>query len=72
MDEKYLEQAGAFAENLVREALAKNTTKQIKPLDYDGYCPTCGDEVPEARIADGKYNCVICQSAEEHKRKLRR
>ncbi len=72
MDEKYLEQADAFAENLVREGLERNKTEQDKPEDYDGFCPTCGDEVPEARIALGKYNCVPCQSAEEHRKKLRR
>jgi RNA polymerase-binding transcription factor DksA len=71
MDEKYLEQADAFASNLVAEALEKSRTKQIKPEDFDGCC-ACGDEIPEARIAAGYYNCVICQSAEEHKRKLRR
>jgi RNA polymerase-binding transcription factor DksA len=72
MDEKYLEQADAFAENLVREGLEKNKTEQDKPENYDGFCPTCGDEVPEERIALGKYNCVPCQSAEEYRKKFRR
>ncbi len=72
MDEKFIEQAGVFADSLVAEALAKNKTEQVRPPDYDGHCPTCGDEVPQERIAIGKYNCVPCQSAAEHKGKLRR
>lgn len=71
MDEKFIEQADAFANNLVAEAIEKSRTKQTKPIDFDGHCE-CGDEIPEARIAAGYYNCVTCQSKIERRSKLYR
>lgn len=71
MDEKFIEQADAFASNLVAGALEKSRIKQIKPENFDGHCE-CGDEIPEARIAAGYYNCVTCQSKIERRSKLYR
>lgn len=71
MDEKFIEQADAFATNLVAEALEKSRIKQIKPEDFDGHC-ACGDKIPEARIAAGYYKCVACQSKIEHRQKFYR
>ena len=71
MDEKFLEQADAFAENMVKEGLQRSRAKQPMPEDFDGCC-ACGDEIPKERIAAGYYNCVPCQSAKELRGKLYR
>lgn len=71
MDEKYLEQADAFAESLVVEGLERSRVQQQKPDGFDGHC-ACGDEIPDARITAGYYNCVNCQTKIERRKKLYR
>ena len=71
MDERYIEQADAFAEALVAEGMERSRAKQQKPDDFDGYC-ACGDEVPEARSAAGYYNCVACQTKIEQRKRFYR
>ena len=49
-------------------AAALRTAPQTHP-DFDGVnCVTCGDELPQVRLAYGRIRCVICQTAIERRR----
>ena len=47
---------------------ALKTAPQTHP-DFDGEnCVTCGDELPQVRLAYGRIRCVICQTKIERRR----
>ena len=68
MDEKYLEQADRIATAAIEAGIAKVRIKPPAPADFDGHC-TCGDEVPKQRLGHGYFNCVVCQSRLEIRKK---
>jgi RNA polymerase-binding transcription factor DksA len=69
MDEKHLEQADAITATLINAGIAKARRKQLKPIDFEGFC-TCGAEIPVGRVVNERYNCVDCQSALERRGKF--
>jgi RNA polymerase-binding transcription factor DksA len=72
MDERYLETAERLVADQVDQALAKRRqSAPVKPVDFDGSCAGCGEDVPVARVALGYYNCVGCQAAAEKLRRSR-
>ncbi len=41
------------------------------PKDFDGEtCYDCGSDIPEGRLALGKFRCIGCQAAREKRYKL--
>jgi RNA polymerase-binding transcription factor DksA len=46
-----------FRELAIKEARAKVRTP---PPDFNGECPSCGTEVPQARVAAGYSTCIFC------------
>lgn len=64
MDEKYVELASEQTESTIEAGLANARIKPERPDDFEGFC-TCGEEIPEQRIALDYYNCVTCQSRKE-------
>lgn len=69
MDERHLEMADAVTAAIVNEGISQARRQQSRPADFEGFCG-CGTEVPVERIAQGRYNCVPCQTALEHRSKL--
>lgn len=69
MDEKEFEQAAGITENLIDAGVSKARIRQNKPDDFEGYC-RCGEEVPHDRIKLGYYNCTVCQTKSEERRKF--
>ena len=68
MDEKYFEVAESLSARAVEEAVRRiRNSKQERPMNFAGEC-SCGEQVPEARIALGYYRCVTCQSRLERRR----
>lgn len=63
MDENFLERADELNRSEIEAGIARarNNGGRARPADFDGTC-TCGDEIPEARVALGYYRCVRCQS----------
>ena len=61
--------------SLVEDAFREAAIKQIRtqapiPKDFDGEtCYDCGVDIPQARLALGKWTCVSCQTARESKEK---
>ena len=70
-EDRLIEQAEAIAAATVDEGIRKSREglNLAPPEDYDGTCPECGEDVPEARQALGFYNCVACQTTSESLRK---
>lgn len=70
MDEKFLELASE-----VTLAEAKAGVERVlsaipkKPHNFDGRC-SCGEDIPEKRLATGAYTCLECQQTIERKRSL--
>lgn len=73
MDEKFLELASELEERqrLNAIALAARPDPRDKFVFFDGvHCveEDCGDEIPAARRALGKFRCVACQTMKETRR----
>ena len=52
-------------------ALKAARTEEPVPKDFDGEsCYDCGSDIPEGRLALGKFRCVGCQAAREKRYKL--
>ncbi len=59
----------AFREKAI-EAIRKT---ERTPPDFDGkHCDECNLEIPDARLALGKFRCVGCQEVYERQTKLYR
>lgn len=73
MDESVLLMAEALAQSMV-ETGVKQVIARLpqQPVDYDGACVDCGDELPAARIKFGAITCVPCQSLRERTESLTR
>lgn len=69
MDEKYYEMAERLSTATIEAGINHiRKSVQSRPVHFVGQC-TCGEDVPQARIDAGYYNCVDCQSATETQRK---
>lgn len=68
MDEYFLEGAEKVNEAIVREGIAKCSTKEKPPPQFDGTCE-CGEVIPEQRVALGYYRCLDCQKLREKRGK---
>lgn len=59
----------AFREKAI-EAVRKT---ERPPADFDDkHCTECGGDIPEARLALGKFRCIGCQEIWERQSKLYR
>lgn len=69
MDENTLLLAEALAQSEV-EAGIKRAVSQLpkQPLNFDGCCIDCGDELPAARLKFGAITCMPCQTLLERRR----
>ena len=73
MDERFME-AASETERLHREAAiaaASSAERMPAGTKFDGlHCieEDCGDEIPAARLAQGKFRCVTCQTLKERRR----
>ena len=72
MDENVLLMAEALAQSMV-EAGTKRASEALpkQPVNFDGLCVECGDEIPAPRIKFGAITCVPCQTLLERKMALR-
>lgn len=69
MDEKYIEQADQITTAAIEAGIARvRARQQSAPTDFDGHC-VCGDEIPKPRLDHGYFNCVVCQSRLEIRKK---
>jgi RNA polymerase-binding transcription factor DksA len=72
MDEREFEIA-AWLEQMERDQAIHTTRKRAVtpplPDDFDGSCPECGADIPEARVAAGYGVCVDCVCESEHRRR---
>lgn len=75
MDESHFEHAARLEQHMRDAALAVNRqseqTAHRRPVDFDGSCAGCSEEVPPPRVALGYYNCVDCAAANELRGRLR-
>ena len=69
MDENYVERAAEVSAALVTEGIRRATQRKSPPEDFAGDCE-CGESVPPRRVELGYFNCVGCQAALEHRRKI--
>ncbi len=69
MDEKELELADAITALAIESGIKRSRQRSVMPADFDGHC-SCGDEIPQGRIAFGYYNCTECQTAFERRGKF--
>lgn len=72
--EKYSDQCDIAAENEERfrtEAIRQACAQAKVPEEFDGlHCTECEEEeIPEARLALGKFTCVDCQTFLEKQKK---
>lgn len=72
MDENVLLMAEALAQSMV-EAGIKRASEALpkQPVNFDGLCVECGDDIPAPRIKFGASTCVPCQELLERKMALR-
>lgn len=73
MDEKHFEHAEEIT-RLEREssiARAREASRRVLPLDFNGQCVECEDVVPPERLALGAATCVMCQRRIELRMKQR-
>ncbi|EPG7298500.1 TPA: TraR/DksA family transcriptional regulator [Klebsiella pneumoniae] len=63
-----IDEAQALAELHQRTALENHQRRTAGDQDNDtGYCLTCGEEIPPARLEaqPGALRCIICQTIHE-------
>lgn len=70
MDESILLIAEALAQSEVDAGVQRAVDQLPKqPVDFDGLCEDCRDEIPAARIKFGAVTCVDCQKIREESRR---
>lgn len=68
MNERQIESSEAMLEKRKNEAIEQIRARlPTQPLDFDGLCVDCGDDIPPLRIKFGASNCVMCQEIAEKK-----
>lgn len=73
MDENTLTMAEALARNEVAAGIERVIAQLPRqPPNFDGCCTHCQDPLPEVRLNFGATTCVVCQTAIEHRAKMRR
>lgn len=73
MDESTLLMAEALAQSIVETGVRRIIAKlPQQPVNYDGACEDCGDQLPEARIKFGAITCVSCQTLRERRDSITR
>ena len=73
MDETVLLMAEALARSEVEEGISRAVAQLPKqPIDFDGCCVDCGEEIPAPRIQFGAITCITCQTLRERRASLTR
>jgi RNA polymerase-binding transcription factor DksA len=71
MDERYLLIAEALAQSEVEAGIRRAVSALPKqPVDFDGCCVDCGEDIPAARLSTGAITCIDCQTEKELRARL--
>lgn len=71
MDENLFEIAEKM--NLQRVADSVSEARKslpVQPIDFDGLCINCGEDILPGRLALGKITCIECQTRIEAKARV--
>lgn len=71
MDEHHFEHAAKLEQMMRDKAMERAKEKEArlhaKPENFDGTCPLCEVEIPQARIELGYYICIECREKQEQR-----